>query len=290
MRVHACGLNPVDWKIAATGVPQWSWPHIPGLDIVGTVTDAGPGADETLVGRLVAVHHDLTRQGGLAEAAVVAAAAAAVLPAGTDPVLAATAPCPGLTAWQAVQRTGIGPGDEVLVIGAAGAVGTFATQLAASREAAGLTAVVGPDDLARAGALGAGSVLNYRDGSLADILDGTRYDVILDLVGGSTTADAGSALRYGGRLASVARPQWGCAPFTTAPTLVELALGAVYSEGTADDLAVLAGVLADLVGSLDRGELQPPIHAVGDLADAPELLAAMADGTGQKAVIRITAE
>lgn len=316
LRVQACGLNPVDWKIAATGVDAWSWPHVPGLDIVGIVTDVGPGVDCSRIGELVAVHHDLTKPGGLAAAAVVSAAAAAVLPPGTDPVLAATAPCPGLTAWQAVDRTGVSTGDKVLVIGAAGGVGTFATQLAAEglraaketpnvhhaapgdqvdrgpetadgQPATCLTAVVGPSDEPRARELGATEVVDYRQGPLHTILSGHRFDVILDLVGSPATSDAGALLGYCGRLASVSRPDWGCPPFTTAPTLVELALGAVYSRGSEDDLRALATALASLVSELDCGRLKPPRHAVGSLADAPEMLQAMAEGTGPKAIIRI---
>ncbi len=171
LRVQACGLNPVDWKIAAIGVASWSWPHVPGLDIVGTVTDVGPGVDGSRIGELVAVHHDLTKPGGLAGAAVVSDAAAAALQPGTDPVLAA--------------------------------------------------------------------------------------------------------------------PRLGCAPFTTAPTLVELALGAVYSHGSEGDLRSLAAALARLVDGLNSGQLKPPRHDVGSLAEAPEMLQAMADGTGPKAIIRI---
>lgn len=36
--VHACGLNPVDWKIAASSIDGWTFPHILGLDVSGVIT------------------------------------------------------------------------------------------------------------------------------------------------------------------------------------------------------------------------------------------------------------
>ena len=42
LEVLACGLNPVDWKLAKSGLPDWSWPHVLGQDIVGIITDVGP--------------------------------------------------------------------------------------------------------------------------------------------------------------------------------------------------------------------------------------------------------
>ena len=39
--VHAVGLNPVDYKIARAGHPDWRFPHIPGLDVAGVVDAVG---------------------------------------------------------------------------------------------------------------------------------------------------------------------------------------------------------------------------------------------------------
>ena len=278
LRVHACGLNPVDVKLAATGAPQWQWPHVLGLDIVGRVEASGDSEHAGLVGTTVAVHQDLGRQGGLAQLAVVAADMVAPVPDGADPVQAAAVPCPGLTAWQAVHRTRVGGDDRVLIIGAGGGVGTFATQLAAERldGNGAVVAVVGPRDLSRVVDLGADESFDYTAGPV-DRTVGGRFDVVLDLVGvGPSPTDM---LSYGGRLASVTRPSWGTvAPFTTAPTLVELALGAVYAEGSHADRRRLAGVLGDLLGRVHAGDLQVPAITVGMPEDAPSLMRSLADG------------
>ena len=55
VQVLACGLNPVDWKTARTGLPSWSWPHVLGQDIVGIITAIGPDGDTTDLGRLAIV-------------------------------------------------------------------------------------------------------------------------------------------------------------------------------------------------------------------------------------------
>lgn len=284
--VRACGLNPVDAKLALAGVPGWSWPHVAGLDVVGVIDAVGSDVARDLLQRRVAVHHDLRRQGGLAEAVVVTAAAVAAVPDDLDDGVAAALPCPGLTAHQAVRRTGIGPRDKVLVVGAGGGVGTYAVQLAA-RAGAEVVAVCGSTDAERIARLGASATIDHH---AADVLQRGRqlgpFDVVLDLVGSPATAATMRLLSYGGRFASVARPDLDqIPPFTVAPTVVELALGAAYSNGSLRDLRALA---ADLSALLHAG-LQPPPLRQSDLAGAGAALQAILDGTSRgKTVVPIT--
>lgn len=285
LAVEVCGLNPVDWKLAAAGVPTWTWPHVLGLDIVGRVESVGSGAAFG-VGTRVAVHHDLGQQGGLARLATVDARMCAVVPEALSSYDAATLPCPGLTAAQEVDRTQVRAGDRVLVIGAGGAVGGYATQLALVAGGS-VTAVAGLRDAARLTRWGVEQVVDYRTGSLPDIVTGP-FDVVLDAVGAGRAA--ATLLGYCGRLASVARPDaTAVTPFTTAPTLVEVALGAVYSHGTATDRTATGQRLGTLLDDMATEALHPPPVTVGSLADAPILLQAMADGDRVgKVVIDIT--
>jgi NADPH:quinone reductase-like Zn-dependent oxidoreductase len=151
--VQACGVNPVDGVLLRTGAAQWRWPHVPGLDIVGTIDAVGVEVSVSWIGARVAVHHDLRRPGGLAGAVCVDAAMIARVPANLTAAQAATAPCPGLTAVQVVTRSDIGPGSRVLVTGAGGAVGTFVCQLAVAAGAE-VDAVASPGDLDRLARLG----------------------------------------------------------------------------------------------------------------------------------------
>ena len=274
LAVEACGLNPVDWKLAESGAGGWTWPHVLGLDIVGRVESVGP-ATQIVVGSRVAVHHDLTRQGGLARWATVDAHMCAVVPDDLASRVAATVPCPGLTAAQEVDRTRVQEGDRVLVIGAGGGVGGFATQLALSAGAS-VTAVAAAGDSTKLLGWGVDSVVDYREGPLTEIVAGP-FDVVLDAVGADSRA--ATLLGYGGRLASVSRPEASeVSPFTTAPTLVEVALGAVYSHGTLADRERTGRRLGELLREVSRGRLQPPPMTIGRLAEAPALLQAMADG------------
>ncbi|MEI8083341.1 MAG: alcohol dehydrogenase catalytic domain-containing protein, partial [Actinomycetes bacterium] len=82
LAVAACGVNPVDQALCRTGIPEWQWPHVLGLDVVGTVDAVGDGVASTWVGTLVAAHHDLRAPGGLAGAVCVDAAMLARVPGG----------------------------------------------------------------------------------------------------------------------------------------------------------------------------------------------------------------
>lgn len=285
LAVRACGLNPVDAKLAPGGVPDWSWPHIPGLDIVGVVEAVGPDIDTDWIGRRVAVHHDLRRPGGLAGAVVVTAVACAPVPDGLDDATAAALPCPGLTAEQAVRRSAVTPGDRVLVVGAAGGVGTYAVQLAAAAGAE-VTAVCSAADADRVRGLGAVATIDHHQGDLvAQGRAAGPFDIVLDLVGSSRTAPTLGLLAFNGRYASVARPDLSyIAPFTLAPTVVEIALGAAYTHGRDRDRAALGARLAELLG---RDLVPPPVRVV-PLAEAGAALQAILDGTARgKTVVRL---
>ena len=67
VRVHAAGLNPVDYKIARSGHPNWQYPFVLGLDVAGTIDAVGPGVEGWQVGDRVFYHGDLSRPGGFAE-------------------------------------------------------------------------------------------------------------------------------------------------------------------------------------------------------------------------------
>lgn len=123
VQVEACGLNPVDYKTAAAGVAGWSWPHVLGLDVAGTVDALGADVADFEVGTRVAFHADLRRDGGYADYAVAEAITVARIPDGLDAARAAALPCAGMSAYQAVtRRLHLDANDTVLVTGGAGGV------------------------------------------------------------------------------------------------------------------------------------------------------------------------
>lgn len=73
VRVHAVGLNPVDYQLAQSGHAAWQYPFILGLDVSGTIEELGEGVTQWRPGEPVYYHGDLSRPGGYAQWAVAAA-------------------------------------------------------------------------------------------------------------------------------------------------------------------------------------------------------------------------
>jgi NADPH:quinone reductase-like Zn-dependent oxidoreductase len=135
--VRAATVNPADLA-ARAGVFGPMLPpgrYVLGWDAAGQVAAVGPGVTGFAVGDRVA-GLSMWFQGFVgtqAEYVVLDAASCAPIPAGLSTVDAATVPLNGLTALQALEMTGLRPGQTLAVTGAAGAVGGYAVQLAARR-------------------------------------------------------------------------------------------------------------------------------------------------------------
>src|SRR5438034_8754642 len=152
VRVAAATVNPVDVAVREghlTGAGLIPAAPVYGLgwDLAGTVDALGAGVTGYRIGEPVAglyLHPDAPL-GAQAEYVVVEADALATLPAGLDPVPAATVPLNALTADQALDLLGLPAGGTLLVTGAAGAVGQYATALGA-RRGLDVIGVAGADD------------------------------------------------------------------------------------------------------------------------------------------------
>jgi NADPH:quinone reductase-like Zn-dependent oxidoreductase len=142
VRIHATAINPTDLGTRAgqarRRLPDLEPPFVPGWDLAGELADTG----ERVVGMIpfVAIGG---RVGAYAEAAAVDPDWLAPLDASVSFEVGATLPLNALTANEALERLGLAPGSRLLVTGASGAVGGFATQLGA---AAGLEVVAVASD------------------------------------------------------------------------------------------------------------------------------------------------
>jgi len=197
VRIRAANVNPTDLATRA-GVhspPGLELPYVPGWDLAGEVTAVGGSVEGFAPGRRVVGMIPFGRIGGrvgsYAQAAAVDPAWLAPLPGDLDEATAATLPLNALTARQALDLIGAAPGSTLLVTGATGAVGGFATQLAA-RDGLRVLAQASHDDEAWVASLGAAEVVP-RSADLADI---GPVDAVLDAIplGPSSTA----SLRDGG--------------------------------------------------------------------------------------------
>jgi NADPH:quinone reductase and related Zn-dependent oxidoreductases len=197
--VVAASLNPIDRIIAAGRIAFRSLPvpAVAGLD--GVATD-GPG--------LRYFHSPKTPFGSFAERVPLDGAETAQVPAGLDPVTAAALGVPGIAAWlSTAQAARIAAGDSVLILGATGAVGRLAVQLARHL---GATSVAGTardtDGLALVERLGGSPVLissdNDLDQDLAAIA-GRGFDVVIDMLWGAPFATAVGHLAPGARIVQV---------------------------------------------------------------------------------------
>ena len=278
IRVEACGLNPSDYQRAAHGIPEWTWPAVLGLDVVGIVDELGAGVTNVRTRQRVAFHADIRERGGFAEYALADAHVLAPVPAGLDPAVAAALPSAGMTAYQAVvRRLHVTAEDTVLVTGGAGGVGGFAVQLAAMAGARVLsTASAGNAAYVRG--LGAEAVVDHRTEDVAsrvrEVTEGRGVDAVVDTVGPDSATTNLGLLVHGGRLAAIAgRPDLGVVPpFSMAPSLHEIALGAAYTVGDERARGQLSTMLTELLSMAADGRLDPMLTRTVALEDVPAAL------------------
>ncbi|KMS75188.1 hypothetical protein ACM01_11140 [Streptomyces viridochromogenes] len=278
IRVEACGLNPSDYQRAAYGIPEWTWPAVLGLDVVGIVDELGAGVTNVRTRQRVAYHADIRERGGFAEYTLADAQALAPVPAGLDPAAAAALPSAGMTAYQAVvRRLHVTAEDTVLVTGGAGGVGGFAVQLAAMAGARVL-ATASAGNAAYVKGLGAEAVVDYRTEDVAsgvrELTEGRGVDAVVDTVGPDSATTNLGLLVHGGRLAAIAgRPDLGVVPpFSMAPSLHEIALGAAYTVGDERARRQLSTMLTELLSMAADGRLDPMVTRTIALEDVPAAL------------------
>jgi NADPH:quinone reductase-like Zn-dependent oxidoreductase len=205
--VHAAGItfDELTWDQSWTTTSGADrTPVIPAHEVSGTVAQLGGGVSDFAIGDEVFGLIDFNRDGAAADYTSVPAAALAPKPATISHPEAAALSLAGLTAWQAlVDYADLALGEDVLVQGGAGAVGTYAVQLAAIRGGQVAATDSGRHvDYVRS--LGAQSVIAPGADSLTGAM--APFDVVIDTVGGDALAAAYSVLRKGGRLVTLSGP------------------------------------------------------------------------------------
>ena len=175
-------------------------PHVPGLEIAGTVSALGPGVTSLRVGQRVAA---LTH-GGYAEYALADEGCTVPLEgelAGLASELAAAVVVNAPTVVGSLRGAArIAPGDSVLVLAAAGGLGSIATQLARGYGASVVIGAVGSPD--KAGRVrGCDAVLGYDEleARIPELTGGRGVDIVLDSVGGPLRSRIGGLLALYGR-------------------------------------------------------------------------------------------
>ncbi len=287
VRVRAASAKMYGWDLPAavrsigrlvTRV-RTSKPHVPGLDFAGEVEAVG--AEVTGFQPGDAVFGWST--GALAEYVSVAEKALVAKPANLDFAGAATVAMAGLTALQALRKGGVGSGDDVLIVGASGGVGTFAVQLAKARGAT-VTGVCSKRNLNLVRSLGADHTIDYTEDDFAR--GDHRYDVILDMAGNRTLTELRCALRPDGTLVMVGQSGVPTSQQSWFKALSRWLRASILSRFIDQRLIALIQTrghedLAALKGSLEANELAPVVTATYPLEEAPQAIAGLSEGHGR---------
>jgi NADPH:quinone reductase len=254
VRIRAANVNPTDLSSRSgqsrRRMPDLEPPFVLGWDLAGEVIEAGGGfsVGERVVGMIPWVKIG-GRVGAYAEAAAVEAEWLARLPEEIDFVSGATLPLNALTARQGLDLIAAEPGSRLLVTGASGAVGGYATQLAA-RAGLQVMAVASDGDEEWVAGLGADQVLP-RSSDLASL---DPVDAVFDAV--PVGPDAAAPLRDGGAIL-----------FTRSPPDFERAKDLRVETLLADSDP---GALQALAQDLGSGRLRTRVSGTLDLTQAAE--------------------
>ena len=285
IHIRAAGVNPFDMAVIGgylKDMMEHRFPLVPGVDAAGVVEQVGPGVTQWGVGDEVfgQFNKPVAGEGTYADYVVVPVGGLiARKPASIDFAQAAALPTAGLTALESVNAVAPRGGDTVLIVGAAGGVGSYAVQIAAHRGARVIaTGRQGREEYLRS--LGAGEVVDYTTSDIVETVKSTHpegIDGLIDVVSRDPALLQRNAqvLRPGGRVAS--------------------AMGAVNSEALAqqgiEGTNIMAGSatgphgLEELAAMVTTGELKVPIAHVFSLEETPQALAQLQSGVQGKLVL-----
>jgi NADPH:quinone reductase-like Zn-dependent oxidoreductase len=203
VKVHACGVNPVDWKIREGFMEPMVHHTLPltlGWDVAGTVEKTGNLVKRFKKDDPVFCRPDTSRNGGYAEYIAVKTIDLALAPQSIPFDQAAGIPLASQAAWMALfEVAGLREGQKVLIHGASGGVGTFAVQLA-KIAGAYVIGTASAKNIAMVKSLGANEVIDHTSEDFSKKLSG--IDVVFDTIGGETQAKSWGVLRKGGVLVS----------------------------------------------------------------------------------------
>jgi len=207
VRVHAAGINPVDWKIREGELKEMlkhTFPLVLGWDVSGVIESIGTGVTRLKVGDEVYSRPDIARDGAYAEYIVMKESDAALKPKSIDHLHAAALPLAALTGWQTLfDAAALQPGQRVLIHAAAGGVGHLAVQLAKWKGAHVIgTASEHNHEFVRK--LGADQIIDYDTEKFEEVVQ--PVDVVLDTQGGDVQLRSWKVIKLGGILVSIAQP------------------------------------------------------------------------------------
>jgi len=291
VRVHAAGINPVDYKIAMglLAMVAKALPRPMGFDYSGVVVKVGPACKRLKVGDAVVGMTHWRVLGSFAEYVAATEAHVALKPASMSFAEAASIPCVGLTGYQSlVIKSQLRPGQKVLILGGSGGTGSFGVQLAAAYSASRVVATCSERNIEFVKEQGATEVIDYTKQKWSEVLAGQDFDIVYDTVGEAESYESSlKVLKPTGVYFRIATKDWG-----------PVSVGRLLSEGLVSVGRKLAGALSpstpyycthtadtsrrddlEAIGALfNAGKLKPLIEKAFPLEQFVECFEAMAAG------------
>lgn len=281
LAVHAASLNFPDLLIVQNKYQMKpALPFVPGAEFAGEVLALGPGVMHLQVGQRVAC---LGGTGGFATHAVAPAALCTVLPPDFPLIEAAALIMTYATSHHAlVDRAALRPGETVLVLGAAGGVGTAAIQIAKAAGARVIAAASSDEKCALCESIGADVSINYRSDDLRAALKrhtaGKGPDVVYDPVGGDLAEPAFRSIAWRGRYLVIG---FAAGPIPALPWNLALLKGAsvvgvFWGDFAKREPQANAAAMAELLHWYAQGKIKPVIDRSMPMAELPGAFARMA--------------
>lgn len=246
-------------------------PFVPGSEYAGVVRAVGEGVKHLQVGQAVAC---LSGTGGFGTHTLAPAALCMPLPPGFPPVDAAAFIMIYATSWHALMdRAQLKAGETVLVLGAAGGVGTAAIQIAKAAGARVIAAASSDEKCALCQSIGADATINYSRSNLRDeikaLTGGKGPDVIYDPVGGDFTEPAFRSIAWRGRYLVVG---FASGPIPTLPLNLPLLKGAsivgvFWGDFAKREPEANAAMMRELASWYAQGKIKPVIDRTMPMAE-----------------------
>jgi NADPH2:quinone reductase len=244
---------------------------VPGSEYAGVIEAVGEGVTHLAVGQSVAC---LSGTGGFGTHTLAPAALCMPLPAGFPMVDAAAFIMIYATSYHAlVDRAALKAGETVLVLGAAGGVGTSAIQIAKAMGARVIAAASTAEKCALCTRLGADATINYSTENLRDavkaLTDGKGPDVVYDPVGGDFAEQAFRSIAWRGRYLVVG---FAAGPIPSLPLNLALLKGAsivgvFWGDFAKREPKANAAMMGELALWYGQGKIKPAIDRTMPMAD-----------------------
>lgn len=255
-------------------------PFVPGTEFAGVVDAVGEGVRGFKPGDAVAA---FAGTGGFATHACIPATLAMPLPPGFAFEDAAAFICTYATSHHALMdRAALQAGETVLILGAAGGVGTAAIQIAKAAGAKVIAAASSDEKCQRCLQLGADAAINYASGTLRDELktltEGRGPDVIYDPVGGDLAEPAFRSIAWRGRYLVVgfAQGQIPALPLNLALLKGASLVGVFWGEFAKREPSRNAAMLGELAAWYAAGKIKPVLDRVLAMEQLPAAFERMA--------------